>query len=117
MGLRYGLLGQSANARSHEQVSFDTAAKGRREVIRRSQVLLYRNVQRFPGGLVVKVHRLLYHSTLGLRVIKKTRTPPAAQLLIIQLSDAIVCGLRCAPRLLSAVGGDATGASRVGDWI
>jgi len=33
--------------------------------------LLHRNVQRFRGGLVVKAHRLLYHSTLGLRVIKK----------------------------------------------
>jgi len=28
-------------------------------------------VQRFRGGLVFKVHRRLYHSTLGLRVIKK----------------------------------------------
>ena len=30
-----------------------------------------RNVKRFRGGLVFKAHRLLYHSTLGLRVIKK----------------------------------------------
>jgi len=30
-------------------------------------------VKRFRGGLVVKAHRLLYHSTLGLRVIKKRR--------------------------------------------
>jgi len=30
-------------------------------------------VQRFRGGLVFKAHRLLYHSTLGLRVIKKRR--------------------------------------------
>ena len=30
-----------------------------------------RNVKRFQGGLVFKAHRLLYHSTLGLRVIKK----------------------------------------------
>ena len=30
-------------------------------------------VQRFRGGLVFKAHRLLYHSTLGLRVIKKKR--------------------------------------------
>ena len=29
-----------------------------------------RNVKRFRGGLVFKAHRLLYHSTLGLRVIK-----------------------------------------------
>ena len=33
--------------------------------------LLYRNVQRFRGGLVFKAHRLLYRSILGLRVIKK----------------------------------------------
>jgi len=29
------------------------------------------HVKRFRGGLVFKPHRLLYHSTLGLRVIKK----------------------------------------------
>ena len=33
--------------------------------------LLYRNVQQFRGGLVFKAHRLLYHPTLGLRVIKR----------------------------------------------
>ena len=33
--------------------------------------LLHINVQLFRGGLVFKAHRLLYHSTLGLRVIKK----------------------------------------------
>jgi len=33
--------------------------------------LLHRNVQRFRGGLVFEAHRLWYHSTLGLRVIKK----------------------------------------------
>ena len=31
------------------------------------------NVKRFRGGLVFKAHRLLYHSTLGLRVIKRKR--------------------------------------------
>jgi len=30
-------------------------------------------MQRFRGGLVFKAHRLLYHSTLGLRVIKKKK--------------------------------------------
>ena len=40
---------------------------------RENMVLLHRNVQRFRGGLVFKAHRLLYHSTLGLRVIKKSR--------------------------------------------
>ena len=29
----------------------------------------------FRGGLVFKAHRLLYHSTLGLRVIKKKKKP------------------------------------------
>ena len=29
-------------------------------------------MKRFRGGLVFQAHRLLYHSTLGLRVIKKT---------------------------------------------
>ena len=28
---------------------------------------------RFRGGLVFKAHRLLYHSTLGLRLIKKKK--------------------------------------------
>ena len=32
--------------------------------------LLYINVQRLRGGLVCKAHRLVYHSTLGSRVIK-----------------------------------------------
>ena len=32
---------------------------------------LYRNAQRFRGGLVFKARRLINHSTLGLRVITK----------------------------------------------
>ena len=35
--------------------------------------VLRRNVKRFRGGLVFKAHILLYHSTLGLRVIKKKK--------------------------------------------
>ena len=39
-------------------------------------------MQRFRGGLVFEAHRLLHHSTLGLRVIKKRREertePPQA---------------------------------------
>jgi len=31
------------------------------------------NMQRFRGGLVFKAHRLVYHSTLGVRVIKKKK--------------------------------------------
>ena len=30
-------------------------------------------MEQFRGGLVFKAHRLLYHSTLGLRVIKKKK--------------------------------------------
>jgi len=30
-------------------------------------------VKRFRGGLVFKAYRLLYHSTLGLRVMKKKK--------------------------------------------
>jgi len=32
-----------------------------------------RNVKRFRGGLVLKAHGLLYHSTLGMGVIKKKK--------------------------------------------
>ena len=35
--------------------------------------LLHINVQRFRGRLVFKAHRLVYHSTLGLRVMKKKK--------------------------------------------
>ena len=38
--------------------------------------LLHRNVKRFRGGLVFKAHRLLYHFSLGLRVIKKKKKSP-----------------------------------------
>ena len=36
------------------------------------------NVERFPGGLVFEAHRLLYHSTLGLRVIKQKKKTDCA---------------------------------------
>ena len=36
----------------------------------RSGILI---VKRFRGGLVFKAHRLVYHSTLGLGVIKKKK--------------------------------------------
>ena len=32
-------------------------------------------VNRFRGGLVFKAHRLVHHSTLGVRVIKKKKLP------------------------------------------
>ena len=31
-------------------------------------------MKRFRGGLAFKTHRLVYHPTLGLRVIKKKKT-------------------------------------------
>ena len=37
--------------------------------------LIRRNVKRLRGGLVFKAHRLVYHSTLGWRVIKRIRSP------------------------------------------
>jgi len=40
----------------------------------RGEQVLGRNVKRIQGGLVFKAHRLLYHSTLGSRVIKKKRS-------------------------------------------
>ena len=33
-------------------------------------------LQRFRGGLVFKAHGLVYHSTLGLRVVKKKKGGP-----------------------------------------
>jgi len=35
--------------------------------------LLHRNVHRFRGGLVFKARRRLYHSTLGLKAIRKKK--------------------------------------------
>jgi len=37
--------------------------------------ILSGNVNRFQGGLVFKAHRLVHHSTLGVRVIKKEEDP------------------------------------------
>ena len=55
------------------------------------------------GGLVFKAHRLVYHSTLGLRVIKKKKEEPGrprfeptidhARWRHILSSDGNVCGL------------------------
>jgi len=47
-----------------------------------------RNVKRFRGGLVFKAHRLLYHSTLGLRVTTKKRRP-AVQIEGIETHDLL----------------------------
>jgi len=45
-------------------------------LIRLSETAPY-NVKRFRGGLVCKAHRLLYHSTLGLGVIRKNKRDTA----------------------------------------
>jgi hypothetical protein len=37
------------------------------------------NVKRVRGGLVFKTHRLLYHSTLGSKVMKKKKKKVAAK--------------------------------------
>jgi len=42
-------------------------------LLRRGEALLSRNVEWVRGGLVSKAHRLLYHSALGSRVIKKKK--------------------------------------------
>jgi len=39
-------------------------------------------MQRFRGGLVFKAHRLVYHSTLGLRVIKKKKEQSMVAMLV-----------------------------------
>ena len=43
-----------------------------------SEQLLRRNMKRLRCGLVFKAHRLLYHSTLGLKVMKKEEEEGAA---------------------------------------
>ena len=54
------------------QVVFTSLGSGLLARERRgSEQLLLGNVQRFQGGLVFKARRGLYHSSLGLRVIKK----------------------------------------------
>ena len=53
--------------------SFRTVLQHKTSTLTESVKLLYRNVQRFRGGLVFKAHRPLYHPTLGSRVIKKKK--------------------------------------------
>ena len=47
--------------------------------------MLRRNVKRFRGGLVYKAHRLLHHSTLGSRVIKKKKWGKAPEALALRI--------------------------------
>ena len=62
------------------------------------QLLLHRNVQRFQGRLVFKAHRLLHHSTLGLRVMKKKEHGVGRQAeagtALTRLAPRCACGAR-----------------------
>ena len=66
---------------------------------RRVQFSIYQqlpriNVKRFRGGLVFKAHRLVYHSPLGWRVIKKKKGDRAKHMLVDNgkfLHNCIVC--------------------------
>ena len=53
----------------HENV----ASCGRFGLSDSAEQRLRRDVKRFRGGLLFKAHRLLYHSNLGVRVIKKKK--------------------------------------------
>ena len=57
-----GSLGELLDSELYRAVQFSISAQ-----------LLSKNVERFRGGLVFKAHRLLYHSTLGSRVITKKK--------------------------------------------
>ena len=46
-------------------------------------------MKRLRGGLVFKAHRLLYHSTLGLRVIKKNNAPSSPPVLNSNSEDLV----------------------------
>jgi len=62
-------------------------------ILHRDIKVLHRNVQRFRGGLVFKAHRLLYHSTLGLRGIKKKkkrRRRPVAHLGVLARENVVL---------------------------
>ena len=87
--------------------------------------MLDRNVERFRGGLVFKAHRLLYHSTLGSRVIKKKKKihkPDSGEHQHKGLVFGVRAGPQCREREVGAIskGGRASRAlvRRLGirDW-
>ena len=55
-----------------------------------------RNLKRFRGGLVLKAHRRLYHSTLGSRVIKKKKKHRASSVPV--RADSMTHGDASSPR-------------------
>ena len=84
--------------------------------------LLYRNVQQFRGGLVLKAHRLLHHSTLGLRVIQKreedaclsdaSRTEESAESRYFMKAVGSACACTRGGGSLGLVRGGAMGGAR-----
>ena len=78
--------------------------------------VLRRNVQRFRGGLVCKAHRLLHHSTLGLRVITKKKVGVRTWVLGGDFFDFLACLPKC-PNLrgFTVLGVEVWGA-RCGVW-
>jgi len=59
--------------RARERETESKSESGQWSERQRDEQPLRRNVKRFRGGLVFKAHRLVYHSTLGSRVIKKKK--------------------------------------------
>ena len=60
---------QAANKLCRAMTLIEKPLPGTKSATDRVQI----NVQQYRGGLVFKAHRLVYHSTLGLRVIKKKK--------------------------------------------
>ena len=58
---------------SEGRISFAAKRAVAGVVPQRQKQVLRRKVKRFRGGLVFKAHRLVYHSTLGWRVIKNKK--------------------------------------------
>jgi len=48
-----------------------------------------RDQRSFRGGLVFEAHRLVYHSTLGLRVIKKKKRLANSEIVTLLASSAL----------------------------
>ena len=62
--------------------------------------------QRFRSGLVFKAHRIVYHSTLGLRVIKnKRRAALFGKPFKKNSRDPFKCQFKCNPKHQSRAGG------------
>ena len=69
LGFRVEASGMDRSASAGNRPASGSSVMSRRP----AGQLLSRNVERLRGGLVFKAHRLLYHSTLGSRVIRKRR--------------------------------------------